>query len=110
MPPLGVLTVDFILGLFIGVYALASFAPPQLAQRTYRVSWLFGAAFLVAAYLQSRLAQSELSLSALSRSKRYTSLPLDQVKVLIAVVILGIILSFVGGMTFLRKKARSSES
>jgi len=43
---------DFALGLFVGVYALASFSPADVARNVYRTCWFFGGAFVLLAYLQ----------------------------------------------------------
>ena len=40
---------DFILGLFLGVLALASFSPAQLARQVYQRAWYFFGAFVVVA-------------------------------------------------------------
>ena len=34
---------DFALGLFVGIYALASFSPTkEIAEKVYRLCWFFG--------------------------------------------------------------------
>ena len=92
---------DFALGLFVGVYALASFAPKQKAREVYRTCWFFCGAFVILAYLAEPIrpdvrghkdASSILGLSNLEW-----------------MVILGIAVAFIGGMQYL-KKSVSAES
>ena len=44
---------DFVLGLFVGAYALASFAPSYLARRIYQYSWPICLVFVALAYVQT---------------------------------------------------------
>ena len=43
---------DFALGLFVGVYALASFSPAHLARKVYQACWFFAGGFVLIAGLQ----------------------------------------------------------
>jgi hypothetical protein len=103
--PIGVIIADFILGLFVGVYALASFAPAHRARQVYQSCWLFGATFVGAAYLQT-MTKSEFSVSALnSKFNRFSD---TQVETLIIVVLSGIALAFIGGMLALKRLDREA--
>ena len=106
--PISVIITDFILGLFIGVYALASFAPADRAREVYQRCWLFGAAFVGAAYLQVQMSSAELSVSSLN--SKFTRFSDAQVETLIATVLVGIAVAFVGGMVALRRSEPSEET
>ena len=42
---------DFILGAFVGLFALAAFSPVRVARTVYTVSWGVGALFVLVSYL-----------------------------------------------------------
>ena len=90
---------DFALGLFVGVYALASFAPKQKAREVYRTCWFFCGAFVVLAYLESVVAGPNVR--GLLRNKQDTSSILG-LSNLEWIVILGIAIAFIGGMQYLK--------
>ena len=78
----------------MGAYALASFAPLSQARRVYRGSWVLWGVFLVIAYLQKS--------SSRPMSLRGGDGP--ELTTLIAWLIAGIALSFVGGMMWARRQ------
>jgi hypothetical protein len=90
---------SFALGLFVGGYALASFAPVALARTIYRNNWAFWGLFLVLAYLE-KTSGRPMTLSGATA---------PHIPTLIAVVISGIAVSFVGGMLWARRVAAQLE-
>jgi hypothetical protein len=56
-----VCVADFILGLFVGMLALASCAPKSLAVEVYRNAWVFWGLFIFSAYQTTAYPQHFLS-------------------------------------------------
>lgn len=82
------------LGLFIGGYALSSFAPVSVAETIYQRNWVTWGLFLVLAYLQKNQgAPKQLGASAQ-----------PETTTLIAVVLVGIAVAFIGGMAWARRE------
>ena len=93
---------DFALGLFVGVYALASFSPTkEIAEKVYRLCWFFGGGFVVLAYLQSTMAGPNAR--ALLRSQKSEAL-IFGLSSLELTVITGIFLAFVAGKLIIKQK------
>ena len=93
---------DFALGLFVGVYALASFSPTkEIAEKVYRLCWFFGGGFVVLAYLQSTMAGP--SARGLFRSQQNETI-LFGLSGLELTVITGIALAFVAGKFIIKQK------
>ena len=93
---------DFALGLFVGVYALASFAPPHIARNVYKACWFFCAGFVVLAYLQTQMKTSVLPTA--QNLKNHSKFTPDDIQFFGLAVIVGIIISLVGGWFVLNKK------
>lgn len=91
---------DFSLGLFVGVYALASFSPEPFARQVYRLCWFFAGGFVLLAWLQT-LAGGPSARSLLSQG--------DQPSVFMGLstlewaLIFGVAVAFIGGKIGLRK-------
>ena len=81
---------NFTLGLFLGVLALASFAPVPLARPTYRTSWFFWILFVLAAFW------------AKNNPPKLTNVA-PETSTLIITVISGIVIAFIGGMLLTRR-------
>ena len=82
------------LGLFIGGYALSSFAPVSVAEKIYQRNWVTWGLFLALAFLQKEQGAPK-SLNASNQPETST---------LIVVVITGIAIAFVGGMSWARRE------
>ena len=95
-----VILSSFALGLFVGGYALASFAPVALARTIYRNNWGFWGLFLVLAYLEKTSGRPTTLSGAAG----------PDIPTLIAVVIAGIAVNFVGGMIWARRVAAQLEA
>ena len=85
---------DFILGLFLGVLALASFSPAQLARQVYQRAWYVFGAFIVVAYF---------TIGPKSKSLLRADLP--STTGLGATVLIGIALAFIVGLIYTRRLA-----
>ena len=90
---------DFILGLFVGMLALASCAPKSMAVAVYRNSWIFFGFFLFSAYQTTHSPQHIVSVALLLGGGMYYIQSLDlQHKLykqgLLATLVLLVILSF----------------
>lgn len=96
---------DFALGLFVGVYALASFSPAEIAREVYRSCWFFCGGFVVLAYLQSVTASS--SARSLLRSNQDQSV-IFGLSGLEITVLLGIFIAFIGGQQMIKRKLSSA--
>lgn len=95
---------DFMLGLFVGTYALASFAPAHLAGRVYRGSWLFCIAFVGLAYLQSTMKPVVIpTAQAMKQSAEFSS---SDIMIFGAAVLLGIAIMLIGGLSWLYRDPR----
>ena len=86
---------DFMLGLFLGVLALASFAPVPLARPTYRTSWFFWILFVLTAFW------------AKSNPPKLTTVA-PATSTLIVSVLVGIGVAFIGGMWLTRRLDQNS--
>jgi uncharacterized membrane protein YesL len=92
---------DFALGLFVGVYALASFSPAEVAREVYRTCWFFCAGFVVLAFLQNLIAAPS-SRSLLRRSQDQSVIfGLSSLEI---AVLLGIGVAFIGGQQLIKRK------
>ena len=81
---------DFVLGIFVGALALASFGPVPNARWIYKNAWFIGLAFVGLSFIQKNLFTPTL-----------TSVP-PSAFTLGVVVILGICVSFIGGLYALK--------
>ena len=95
---------DFSLGLFVGVYALASFSPADVAREVYRSCWFFCGGFVVLAYLQSLTAGPNAR--GLLRANQEQSV-LFGLSGLELTVLLGIFVAFVGGRQMIARRRDS---
>lgn len=91
---------DFALGLFVGVYALASFSPAEIAREVYRTCWFFCGGFVLLAYGQH--AASGPSARGVLRGSSDT-LSFFGLSGLELTVIAGIAIAFVGGQYYLKR-------
>ena len=82
------------LGLFVGGYALSSFAPVSVAETIYQRNWVTWGLFLALAYLQ-KLQDTPRQLGGAEGPETTT---------LISVVILGIAVAFIGGMAWAKRE------
>ena len=82
------------LGLFIGGYALSSFAPVSVAPTIYQRNWGLWALFMALAYLQS-MNDNPRQLGASEGADTGT---------LITVVVLGMGVAFIAGMRWARRE------
>ena len=82
------------LGLFIGGYALSSFAPVSVAPTIYQRNWGLWALFMALAYLQS-LSDNPRSLGGSDGAETGS---------LIMVVVLGMSVAFIAGMRWARRE------
>lgn len=96
---------DFALGLFVGVYALASFSPAEIAREVYRTCWFFCGAFVLLAYLQHAASGPSARNLLRGGGDQFTLLGLSGLEL---TVIVGIAVAFVGGQVFLRGRASAS--
>ena len=83
---------DFILGLFIGMFAFAAFAPKHYARKIYTISWCIGGVFVLSAWVQKSIDTPTLLKAA----------P-PEVHFLITTVLVGIVTSILCGV-LLKKK------
>ena len=93
---MSLIIANFTLGLFLGILALASFAPVPLARPTYRTAWFFWILFVLVAFWAKN-----------NPPKLTTVAPATST--LIATVISGIAIAFVGGMWLTRRLNQTSE-
>ena len=93
---------DFALGLFVGVYALASFSPAEIARDVYRACWFFCGGFVLLAYIDH--ATSAPSARSLLRGEA-DGFSLFGLSGLELTVLLGIAVAFVGGQALFKAKA-----
>jgi len=93
---------NFALGLFVGVYALASFAPPHIARKVYQTCWYFCGGFVALAYLQTQMKSSVLPTAQNLRNQ--SNFTPDDIQTFAFAVIVGILISLVGGLLLLHKK------
>ena len=98
---------DFALGLFVGVYAFASFAPPHHATKVYQSSWYFCIVFVILAYVQTTLKSDALPTAANIRNSQPQFTPED-IQIFGLAVLIGIMTAFVGGWCLLNKSSSSS--
>lgn len=82
------------LGLFIGGYALSSFAPVSVAEKIYQRNWATWGLFMLLAYFQ-KVQSTPKQLGGSSQPETST---------LIAVVLVGIMVAFVGGMAWAKRE------
>lgn len=95
---------DFALGLFVGVYALASFAPKEVARDVYRTSWFFCGGFVLLAYFESVNAGPSAQRLLRGQQDHFSLMGLSGLE---WIVILGIMVAFVGGMKYLKQMMAS---
>ena len=100
--------VDFVLGLFVGVYALASFSPPERATQIYQLSWYVCIAFVALAYLQTQLATDVLPTARNLRA--HTRFSPEDIQVFGIAVLAGIALALIGGIYLLYKRPATHAS
>lgn len=100
--------VDFVLGLFVGVYALASFSPPHLATKVYQSSWYVCIAFVALAYLQTQLTSDALPTARNLRA--HTRFTPDDIQIFGIAVLLGIAIALIGGGYVLYKRSSTHAS
>ncbi len=99
---------DFALGLFVGVYALASFSPTkEIAEKVYRLCWFFGGGFVILAYLQSTLSGPSSRGLLRSQSNEIIAFGLSGLEL---TVIFGIFLAFVVGKVIIKQKLELNKS
>lgn len=98
---------DFALGLFVGVYAFASFAPPHHATKVYQSSWYFCIAFVILAYVQTTLKSDVLPTARNLRSPQFSP---EDIQTFGVAVLIGIITAFVAGWYLLYKRPSSIAS
>ena len=98
---------DFALGLFVGVYALASFSPPDKARLVYQSCWYFCIAFVALAYLQTTLKSDVLPTARNLRSPKFAP---EDIQMFGIAVIVGISVAFIGGLYLLNKNRSTTAS
>ena len=90
---------DFILGLFVGLFAYAAFAPTAVARTLYTVSWCVGAVFVAFAYLGKGTGPAPF-IKANQLNTEY----------LIITVLIGIACGIVGGFKWAQTQNHSEAS
>ena len=100
--------VDFVLGLFVGVYALASFSPPERATQVYQVSWYVCIAFVALAYLQTQLATDALPTARNLRA--HTRFSPEDIQTFGIAVLAGIALALIGGLYLFYRRSAANAS
>ena len=87
---------DFVLGLFVGLFAFAAFSPVSLARKLYTLSWGVGGFFVLLAYMGKG-----------SGPAPFIAADQPSTSSLIVAVLLGIAVS-IGGGTFLVSSQKTS--
>jgi hypothetical protein len=88
---------DFVLGAFVGLFALAAFSPVYLARRVYTLSWCIGVLFVLMAYMGKGSGPAPF----IAANQPDTS-------TLILVVLLGVGASIGGGFTWMSSQKNPS--
>ena len=86
---------DFILGAFVGLFALAAFSPVYLARKIYTLSWCMGAVFVLIAYIGKGSGPAPF----IAANQPNTS-------TLIIIVLLGIATSIGGGLAWMSNQQK----